>query len=107
MHSHPVKLLIPAALVSAVVAFLTVGASLAQAAVTSGRSTGIGLPAASHSATNVGVVVVGIAVLTVVVGAIIYLVVADQREQTPVMAATEPTPLSRDGNRDDQKRRAA
>jgi hypothetical protein len=102
-----VKLMIPAALVSAVVAFLTVGVSLAQAAVTTGRSTGISLPAASHGANNVGLVVAGIAILAVVVGGVVYLVVADQREQTPVMAATEPTPLYRDSNKDDQKRRAA
>jgi hypothetical protein len=50
MSSHLLKRMVPAALVSAVVVVLTLGVSIAQAAVTSGRDAGIGLPAASHSA---------------------------------------------------------
>jgi hypothetical protein len=99
--------MVPAAFVSAVVAFLTVGVSLAQAAVTVGRSAGSNVPAAGSGATNVGLVVAGFAILAVVVGAIVYLAVADQQQETPVVAAVPPAPLSRDSDEHDQHRRAA
>jgi hypothetical protein len=107
VNSHLLKLLAPAALLSAVVVALTVGVSLAQAATTSGRNAGFNVPAASHSGTNVGLAVLGFAILAVIIGGIAYAVYADRRELTSAIPAVEPSKLSGERSEADHQRKAA
>jgi hypothetical protein len=106
VRSHKLKLLVPAAIVSASLFVLTLGVAAAQAAASSGRTAGVDLPAAGRGATNVGVVAAGVVILAVVIGAIVYLVLADRRQPTPA-AAAEPATLHRDSSETGQDRKAA
>lgn len=90
-----------------VVVVLTLGVSIAQAAVTSGRGAGISVPAAGHSATNVGFVIASVVILAVVLGGILYAVLADRRQLSPAVAVGEPARLPSDRNQEKQERKAA
>jgi hypothetical protein len=107
MSSHPLRHMAPALPVSAVAVVLTLGVDIAQAAVTSGRDSGIGVPAAGTGATNVGFAVAGVVVLALVLGGLVYAVVADRRQLSPASTAAEPTRLPTDRNQEEQERKAA
>jgi hypothetical protein len=67
-----------------------------KAAVPAGRGAGIGVPAAGHSATNVGFVIASVVILALVLGGILYAVLADRQQLSPAIAADEPTRLPSD-----------
>ena len=106
MSSHLPKLVLPAALLSAVAVVLTLGVAAAQAAiVVRGRGVSATPVSLGHSGTNVGVVVAGVVALAIVVGGIFYVVLTDRRLVTPATAAAQPTPLP--SIESEQKRKAA
>jgi hypothetical protein len=90
------KHMVPAVFVSAVVVVLTLGVAIAQAAVPAGRGAGIGVPAAGHGATNVGFVIASVVILALVLGGILYAVLADRQQLSPAIAADELTGLPSD-----------
>jgi hypothetical protein len=99
--------MVPAALFSAVVLVLTVGVSAAQAALIRGRGAPAGTLPTGHGGTSVGIVITTVAIVAVVAAGIIYAIVADRRELTPVEAAGEPTRLADNRREAEQERKAA
>ncbi len=79
MSSPRLKHMVPAALLCAVVIVLTVGATVAQAALVRGRGVSQGPPAALHTGTNVGIVIVSIALLAFVAALVVSAVVGGRR----------------------------
>jgi hypothetical protein len=91
-----------------VAVLFTVGVSAAQAAiVVRGRGVAYGTPSVGHSGTNVGLVVAGVVILALVLGGIVYAIVADRRLVTPAVVATGSTPLSDRSSEAEQPRKAA
>jgi chromate transport protein ChrA len=107
VSSPLVKRVAPAALLSAVVLVLSSGVALAQAAVPGGREAGVVVPIAVHTATNVALVIAAVAILAVVIGGVVYAVVAGGRQPDTASAAAGPTPLSADRGDEEHKRKAA
>jgi hypothetical protein len=110
VSSHLLRRFVPAAALSALVVTLTMGVSAAQAAVViRGRGMPRGALAVGHGGSNIGVVIIGIAVLALVVGGAIYAIVTDRRlvTATPAVAAAEPAPLLSVTTEAEKKRRAA
>jgi hypothetical protein len=103
MRPHLLKHMVPAALLSAVVVVLTLGVSAAQAAVIHGR----GVLPLSHGGTSVGLVIVSIAIPAIVIGGIVYIVVAYRRQPTPAVSVGEPARLLGDMIAPEQERKAA
>jgi hypothetical protein len=89
MRLHLLKYTMPAALVSAVVAALTWGASIAQAAavrVPDGNSTGA-LPT-NQPVTGAWLVVSLTAIVALSIGGLVYAVIADRHRRTRAPAAS-------------------
>jgi uncharacterized membrane protein len=98
----------PATLVVAVAVLLTVGVSAAQAAVViRGRGASSSTLPLGHSGTSVGLIIVSLVALALVVGGVIYAIVADRHLVTPAMAGAQPTPLSDGRSETEQQRKAA
>jgi hypothetical protein len=80
----------------------------ARTLVIRGRGTTVRVPAAGHGATSVGLVIVGVAILAVAVGCIVYAIVADwRRSAPPASGAGQVAPLPGDRTEEGQKHRAA
>ncbi len=116
MSSHLLKHAVPAALVSAAVIVLTVGVSVAQAALVRGRGAPAGALPAGHGGTSVGLVITGVAIAVVIAAGIVYAIVADRRklasaesagEPARTESAGEPARLPGDTREAEQERKAA
>ena len=107
MSSHPLKHMVPAALLSAVVIVLMVGVSAAQAALIRGRGAPAGTLPTGHGGTSVGLVITAVAIVAVIAAGIVYAIVADRRELTPAEAVAEPTRLADSKREAEQERKAA
>ncbi len=102
----------PATLLSAVAFVLTLGVSVAQAAFIRGRGAPRGAALTSHGGTSTGVIILTSVVLALVVGLVIYAVVASQRDRRERLAAApagDPArlPGAGDGAESEEARRAA
>jgi hypothetical protein len=101
-----VALAVPIVMWSAMAA--TPALAYARALVTRGRGTTAHMPVAGHGATSVGLVIVGVAILAVAVGGIVYAIVADRRRGTPpARGEGEPVPLLRDRSEAGDQHKAA
>jgi len=117
MSSPRLKHMVPAALLSAVVIVLTFGATAAQAALVRGRGVPHGPAPALHAGTNVGIVIVTVALLSFVAALVVSAVVTGRREDRRTSAADsgagrqtgEPTrlPAAQAETESEQARKAA
>jgi len=99
--------MVPAVLFSAVVVVLTVGVSVAQAALVRGRGAPAGTLPTGHGGASVGLVITGVTIVAVIAAGIVYAIVADRRQLTPTGAAGEPTRLADNTREAEQERKAA
>jgi uncharacterized membrane protein (DUF441 family) len=80
----------------------------ARTLVIRGRGTTVRVPSAGHSGISVGLVIVGLAILTVIISGIVYISIAEWRRSVPpATGAGEPTPLLRDRSEAGDQHRAA
>jgi len=107
VSSHPLKHMVPAALLSAALIVLTVGVSAAQAALVRGRGAPAGTLPSGHGGTSVGLVITGVVIVAVIAAGIVYAIVADRRQLTPAGAAAEPARLADNKREAEQERKAA
>jgi hypothetical protein len=107
MSSPLLKRVVPAALASAVMLMVWSGVALAQSVVPGGRDAGVGVPAAVHTGTNVALAIAAVVILAVVVGGVVYAIVAGGRQVDSASAAVGPTPLSADRSDAEHERKAA
>jgi hypothetical protein len=80
----------------------------ARTLVIRGRATTVRAPSAGHSGISVGLVIVGLAIVTVIISGIVYISIADRRRSVPpATGAGEPTPLLRGGSEAGHQHKAA
>jgi hypothetical protein len=111
LTSHLLKQVVPAALLSAGVVVLTLGQSVAHAAVihVHGAPRGASLAFHGGGGTGVGFVILGSAILALIVAGVVYAIAADRREQAAAVSTGEPARLSGAANETDseEERKAA
>ena len=100
------------ALAVPIVAWLAVAAApalaYARTLVIRGRGATVRVPSAGHGGISVGLVIAGLAILTVIIAGIVYLSIADwRRSAPPATAAGEPTSLLRDRSEAGDQHKAA
>jgi hypothetical protein len=104
MTSHLFKRVVPAALLSAGVVVLTLGQSVAHAAVIHVHGAPRGASLAFHGGgTGVGFVILGSAILALIVAGVVYAIFADRREQAAAVSTGEPARLSGAANETDSE----
>ena len=80
----------------------------ARTLVIRGCGTTVRVPSAGQSGISVGLVIAGLAILTVIIAGIVYISIADwRRSAPPATNADEPTPLLRDRSDAGEQHRAA